>query len=243
MSDTKLQELKNKLKQKEKELKILFTVAQTISGLDLDPILSTIVSIVSRVTKADSCFIYIIDSKKEELILRASKNPHKTALGRITMKIGEGITGWVAREKKPVVINQKASTDSRFKLFPSLAEDRYEAFFSVPILNKHGVVGVINAQYKKKHIHTVGEVELLSAIGQLVGGAVENARLVEESLTLKEALETRKVIDKAKGILMKKLQLSEDEAYRKIQKQSMNMRKSARDIAEAIVVSEVLTHS
>lgn len=240
MQHTSVLQLQQKLKQREKELQILFDIAQTVSSLDLQEVLDKIVKIATRLTRGDSCLVYLFDHTKDELVLRASKNPHKDVYGRIKMKLGEGLTGWVAQERKPVVISEKANRDKRFKLFRSLPEDRYEAFLSVPILNSHGVVGVINIQHKEKHIQSEDEIELLSAIGKLVGGVVENARLVEESLTLREILETRKLVDRAKGILMKRLHVDEEVAYRKMQKQSMNLRKSIREIAQAILVTAEL---
>ena len=76
-----------------------------------------------------------------------------------------------------------------------MPEDKFEAFLSVPIINKRGVAGVINVQHEKQHTHTEAEINLLSAMGKLVGGAVENALLVEETLELKDALELRKLME------------------------------------------------
>jgi len=111
---------------------------------------------------------------------------------------------------------------------------------SVPIMTKRGVVGVINIQHKKPHDHSAMEINLLTAIGKLVGGAVENARLIEETFSLKEALELRKLVEKAKGILMKRKHVSEDEAYRTLQKESMDRRKTLKEIADAIILAEQL---
>jgi signal transduction protein with GAF and PtsI domain len=228
------------LAKKNKELKIIFRLVRDIASLEMGKILKKIVVFVNEITKADSCFIYVLDPKKGELVLRASKNPHKTLLKKIKMKMGEGITGWVAKEQKPVAISKDAYNDIRFKYFKSLPEDRYQAFLSVPIINNKGVVGVINIQHKNIHRASKEEIELLMAIGRIVGGAIENARLVEESLELKDALETRKILEKAKGILMKNLKISEEEVYQKIRTQSMNSGKSIREISEAIILSEKL---
>lgn len=221
-----------------KELSFLYKVAQSVHSLELEELLKEIVKIASKVTKGDSCLIYILDKEKNTLVLRASKNPHKDLLKSVQMKLGEGITGWVAKEKKPVVISKGALKDTRFKFFRSLPEDKFEAFLSVPIINKVGVVGVINVQHKKVHKYTDMEINLLTAIGKLVGGVVENALLIEESMALKEALEMRKVIEKAKGILMKRKNITEAEGYRQIQKESMDRRVSLKEIAEAIILAD-----
>lgn len=230
----------DEVKRLQKEVALLYRVAQTVHSLELTQVLHEIVSIVTEVTNADSVFIYVLDAKTHELILRASKNPHSNLLTKITMKMGEGITGWVAREKRPVAISEGAMKDTRFKYFKSLPEDKFEAFLSVPITSKRGVVGVINVQHKNIHEHGNMEINLLTAVGKLVGGAVENAMLIEETFDLKEALEVRKLVSKAKGILMKRRNLSEDEAYKLLQKESMDRRKSLKEIADAIILGEQL---
>lgn len=227
-----------KIKDLERELKFLYQVTASIHSLEINELLKEIVEITVSVTKGDSCLIYVLDKNKKELALRASKNPHQDLLRKIKMKLGEGITGWVAKENKPVAISSGAANDTRFKFFRSLPEDRFEAFISVPIVDKHGVRGVINVQHKISHKHSPMEINLLSAIGKLVGGALENAILIEESFVLREALELRKSIDKAKGILMKKAQLTEDEAFHKLQKESMDSRKSLKEVCEALILAD-----
>lgn len=220
------------------ELAFLYEVAHSVHSLELSQVLKEIVRIASAVTHGDSVLVYLLDATTQTLTLRASKNPHKDLLTKITLKVGEGITGWVAAEKKPVAISVGARKDPRFKQFRSLPEDTFEAFLSVPILIKPDVVGVINVQHKKEHIHTAMEMNLLAAMGKLVGGVVENARLVEETHMLKEALVVRKLVEKAKGILMKRKGLSEHEAYALLQKESMHAGKSLKDIAEVVLLSE-----
>lgn len=235
--------MNNKLLTKElkRELAFLYTIAKSVHSLEINELLNEIVKIAGKITKADSCLIYILDKNKKELTLRASKNPHPLSLlSKITMKMGEGITGWVAKNNKIVIIAKNAMHDPRFKFFKGLPEDKYEAFISLPILNKIGVVGVINIQHKNPHHFSDMEINLLTAIGKLVGGAVENALLIEETLALKEALEIRKIIEKAKGILMKKKKLNEEEAFKTLRNESMNNRKTLKEIAEAIITADNL---
>lgn len=225
----------------QKELAFLYRVAKTVHSLELEEVLKEIVRVADEATQGDSVLIYVLDPDKKQLILRASKNPHAELLTKITMRVGEGITGWVASEKQPVAISQGAADDPRFKFFRSLPEDRFEAFLSVPIVGRRGVVGVINVQHRKPHQHTQMEINLLTAVGKLVGGAVENAKLLEETLALKDALELRKLVEKAKGILMKRRAVTEDEAYKILQKESMDTRKSLKEVAEAIILMNKLT--
>lgn len=227
---------KNELQEKQVQIDILRQISETISySLDLEEILSSIIDVVSRYIRSDSCFIYLVD--RNNIVLKASQNPHKAALGKIAMKIGEGLTGWAVQHKKEIVINAKAYEDKRFKFFNMLPEDRFEAFVSLPVIFKDKIVGVINVQHTKKMAYEKDRIAFLKIIAKQVGGAIENARLICETDFLKEALETRKVVEKAKGILMEQLRISEDEAYKIIHKKSMDRRKSIKEIAEAIILS------
>jgi signal transduction protein with GAF and PtsI domain len=164
------------------ELRILHQISSTISStLDLDEVLHQIIGLVIQVTRGDSCFLYLLDETEDFLILRASKNPHPRLIGRISVKVGEGITGWVAQESQQVAIARHASKDSRFKFFNNLPEDKFEAFLSVPIIASGRVVGVINVQHRRAHRHSEDEKTLLSIIGLQVGSAIRNARLFVET--------------------------------------------------------------
>lgn len=220
------------------QLKLLERITETISyNLDLDEVLAQVVDLVSETMKADSCLIYL--SQDDHLILKASKIPHPKMINKVAMRYGEGITGWVAQHRKLVALSEKAYEDSRFKFVPHLDvdENKWEAFISVPITFKGEVVGVINVQHRKKRQHPETDLSLLTTIATQVGGAIYNAKLLSETRTLKEALETRKVIEKAKGVLMKQQQLTEDAAYNLIRKKSMDTKKTMKEVAEAILLA------
>ncbi|MCW5876877.1 MAG: ANTAR domain-containing protein [Anaerolineales bacterium] len=85
------------------------------------------------------------------------------------------------------------------------------------------------------------EIKLLAAVGKLAGGAVENALLLEETLALKEALALRKLVERAKGVLMRRRGLSEPEAFKLLQKESMDTRKSIKEVAEAVLLMDKLS--
>ncbi len=228
---------RKELKEKQSQVEILRQISETISyNWNLEQIFNSIIDIVGRYASSDSCFIYLIDGDK--IILKASQNPHKAALGKIVMKIGEGLTGWAVQHKKEVVINSKAYEDKRFKFFNTLPEDKFEAFVSIPIVFKEKIVGVINVQHTKKKEYQADKIAFLKIIAKQVGGAIENARLACETDFLKDALEARKIIEKAKGILMSKLSISEEEAYKIIHRKSMDKRKTIKEVSEAIILSK-----
>src|SRR5438128_12298736 len=134
-NDNSIESIQKTLNLAGQELRILHQISQSISStLDLDQVLRQIVELVIDVTHGDACLLYLLDEAGDNLVLRASKNPHPRLIGKIAMKVGEGITGWVAREVQPVAIARHASRDSRFKLFHTLPEDKYDAYLSVPIV-------------------------------------------------------------------------------------------------------------
>jgi signal transduction protein with GAF and PtsI domain len=164
----------------QEELAVLRKIVHlTHSELNLSVTLKEIVKIVSSITKADSVFIYLFDDKQKHLMLMASKTPHKKELGRVLLQVGEGITGWVARENKLVAITRNAYQDKRFKNFDVLPEDRYEAFLSMPMVVRQNVIGVINVQHKNSHEYAQTTKNLIELIAKQVGGALMNARMYD----------------------------------------------------------------
>jgi len=226
--------------------------APAISGVDFlheigsrmaasDPlhtVLNRIVDFACSLIQCDSCFVYLLEA--DQLVLRASKNPHSDVVDHLGIWLGQGITGWVGWHREPVAIPEKALKDPRFKLFKNLPEDTFEAFLSVPILCRGKLIGVINLQHRKPYYHTEQEVRLLTAAGYLVGAELERARLESENLELSDRLESRKHIEKAKGVLQRDFGLDEDTAYKAMQRESRQRRKSMREIAEAILLNDDL---
>ena len=218
-----------------------FDVLQEISThlASTDPLhvtLSRIVTFVSAVIPCDSCFLYTLEEDK--LILRASRNPHSAEVDHLKLQVGEGVTGWVAEHREPVAISERASDDPRFSAFVNLPEDRFEAMLCVPVICANRVVGVLNLQHREKYKHSDLERRLLATVGLLVGAEIERARLETENSELTNRLETRKAVDKAKGILQRDLGMSEEEAYRSMQRESRQRRKSMREVAEAILLAD-----
>jgi two-component system, response regulator PdtaR len=214
------------------------------SGLILDEMLKALIRLTADVTACDACLVYLVEPEGE-IVLRASQLPHTREIGSIRMKLGEGVTGWVAEHKSVVALSAKASGDKRFKNFPALVEDTFEAFLSVPLVTGGNVIGVINIHHRKPHAHTPEQVALLSFMGEQMGGAIarsrvfeENIRLQEETLEMKRQLEARKLVERAKGIMQSKYNLTEEEAYLRLRGESRRLRRPMRDLAEAIILAE-----
>jgi len=151
-----------------------------IGDLSLAESFQGIVDLVVEFMECDSCLLYLLES--DQLVLCASHNPRRDAIGKVRLKLGEGLTGWVARERRLLSISREAYTDPRFKLFTDLPEDTFEAFLSAPVIVRNRVAGVINVQHRQPHFHSGGEMELLTTVGEQVGclaalTLVEPARL------------------------------------------------------------------
>src|ERR1700722_2376958 len=228
---------------------LLHRISSIVSSeLSLDEMLGEIVGLTVQVTDCDACLVYLIEREANEIVLRASQVPHQGDLGNIRLKIGEGVTGWVVEHRSVVALSQNAAADSRFKRFQALVEDTYEAFLSVPLLSGGEVIGVINVHHREPHAHTADEISLLTFVGEQMGGAImksylaeENARLIEETAEMRRQLETRKLVERAKGILQQRHTLTEEEAYLRLRNESRRLRRPMRELAEAIILSEDLS--
>lgn len=218
------------------------------SDLSLDEMLGEVVGLTVQVTDCDACLVYLIERETNEIVLRASQVPHQTDLGNIRLKVGEGVTGWVVEHHSVVALASNASADPRFKRFQALVEDTYEAFLSVPLVTGGEVIGVINVHHREPHEHTPDEIALLTFVGEQMGGAItksylaeENVRLQEETAEMRRQLETRKIVERAKGILQHRHSLTEEEAYLRLRNESRRLRRPMRELAEAIILSEDLS--
>ncbi len=232
------------------QMDFLHEISSRFAAADpLHLVLDRIVAFIASIIPCDSCFLYVLETGKEagreveKLVLRASKVPHADLVDHVNLEIGQGVIGWVARHRQPVALASRASEDPRFKAFRNIPEDVFEAMLCTPILCAGRVIGVINLQHRLSYHHTHEEVRLLSTLGFLIGAEIERARLETENAQLQTRLETRKVVDRAKNILQRDLALTEEEAYQRMQRESRQRRKSMREIADAILLSDDLRQS
>ncbi len=178
---SRFKELESQLEHTEQQLRLLQKISRfMVSDLSLAESFQGVVDLVVEFMECDSCLLYLLDG--EELVLCASHHPRPETIGKVRLKLGEGLTGWVARERRLLSISREAFTDPRFKLFTDLPEDTFEAFLSAPVIVRNRVAGVINVQHRQPHFHTGGEMELLTTVGEQVGclaalALVDTARL------------------------------------------------------------------
>jgi uroporphyrinogen-III synthase len=217
------------------------------SGLTLDQMLAELIAITVEVTRCDACLVYLRHSTTGEIVLRASQLPHAAEIGNVRMKVGEGVTGWVAEHKAVVALSKNACNDPRFKSFGSLIEDTYEAFLSVPLVTGGEVIGIINVHHKEPHAHAPEEIALLLFVGEQMGSAIamsrlmeENARLQEQAVEMRRELEQRKLVERAKGVLQQMYNLTEQEAYQRLRNESRRLRRPIHELAETVLLVDGL---
>lgn len=175
---------------KKNSLEIILKVLEILNNSrNLSQMLNMICVSACQLTNADNCFIYLYDKENDELVLMGSSSIGHHAVGRIKLQMGEGLAGFVGKERKIISISKKAYKDKRFKVFKNLKEDTYEAIISVPIIFKDNLVGVMNVQHKNEHKYTRTEKTVLKMLSELVSGALERDWLYEQYKKKAEILE------------------------------------------------------
>jgi signal transduction protein with GAF and PtsI domain len=219
------------------EVGVLHDIASRITAAEsLHDVLERVLDSVSWIANFDSSFVYVLEAN--ELVLKASRNSHSEALDRVRLPLGDGIAGWLAGYQRPVAVERHAFDDPRFQTFHRSPDDRFEAFLSVPILSRGKVLGLINVQQRMPYTFSQREIRLIATAGFLAGAGIGMARLEYLNSQLSEQLNTRKAVERAKGILQRDLRVSEEKAYLTLQSQSRQRRKPMREVAEAIVLSD-----
>ena len=161
------------------EARLLARIVETISaGLDLEEILRGIAALITETTQTDVCFVYLLDEAGERLVLRGATPPFHQLAGQAELKLGEGISGWVAAHGRPAVITDDKFADQRYKHLPALGREDFTSLASVPIHTKpNRLVGVLNVHTRERREFTDADVQLLGWMAGLMAGGIENARL------------------------------------------------------------------
>jgi signal transduction protein with GAF and PtsI domain len=215
----------------------LLKISEAItSDLYLDDILKLIVTITAEVMGSKICSIMLLDPEKRELTIRATQSISKEYINKNPLKVGEGIAGKVAKENKPFAV-ENILENEHYKYKDIAVRESLVSMLVVPLHVRGRVIGVLNIYTSRPHKFSDYEISILTTVADQAAIVIENYRLVVESQVIKEELETRKVVEKAKGLLMRDLNISELEAFKKLQKFAMNSRKTMREVAEAVVLS------
>lgn len=221
-----------------KQIELLSKVASLItSGLYLEELLKIIVQVTAEIMNSKICSLMLLDAEKKELVVKARQSISESYNKKPNMKLGQGIAGKVALENKPICVLD-VKEDSRYLNQDIARKEGLCSLASVPLAVRGRVIGVLNVYTHKKHKFTKPELDVLTAVASQAAVAIENAELDLRVRSAEEALTIRKLIERAKEILSQEANIPVSEAFRLIQKQSMDSRKSMREIAEAIILAK-----
>jgi signal transduction protein with GAF and PtsI domain len=205
------------------------------SDLLLQDILGLIVQVTAKIMGSSICSLMLIDEEHGQLVLKATQSIDEAYNKKPSMKLGEGFAGKVALENKP----RQTLDVSKEPLYLNKAIAKkcgLKSLLCVPMRVHGKVLGVINNYTKEAHEFSKPETDTLIAIAAQAGLVISNFKLQHQIAEAKEELKARRSIEKAKWLLVKQRGLSEDEAFKLMQKESMNMRKPLKEIAEAIIL-------
>lgn len=220
----------------EEQIKALSRISKAItSELYLEDILRLIVTVTAQAMEANICSLMLLN-ENNELVIRATQSLSQEYNKKPPLKIGEGIAGKVVKEKKPIVVKD-VSQERKYKYKDIAKKEGLCSLACVPLIVKGKAIGVINSYTPRPHDFTESELNVLTCIANQAVVVIENTELMVKYKVIQEELEARKIIERAKGILMRDEGLTEEEAYLKIRKYAMDRRKTMREVAEAIILA------
>jgi GAF domain-containing protein len=228
--------LYSEIKQKAMQFDSLIKVSQSITSESyLDEILNLIVVVTAEMLNSKICSIMLLDEKGKELSIKATQSLSEEYKKKPNIKVETSLSGEVIRTGKPVTVAD-VRTEAKYSYRELAQKEGFTSMVAVPMIVKDKAIGVINVYTKEPHAFSREEIDVLQMVANQAAVAVENTKLMNEALQAKEALETRKLVERAKGILMKMSNISEDAAYRLIHKKSMDTCRSMKEIAESVIL-------
>lgn len=221
-----------------KQIEAISKVANLItSGMYLEELLRLVVQVTAEIMNSKVSSLMLFDPNKNELVIKATQSISEAYNKKPNIPLGKGISGVVAKENKTACILD-VRKDPRYLNQDVAKKESLCSLACVPLAVKGRVIGVLNCYTSKQHKFSKSELDLLGALANQAALAIENAELDLRASSAEEALTTRKLVERAKEILSQELSIPSSEAYRLIQKQSMDMRKSMHEVAEAIILAK-----
>lgn len=206
------------------------------SDLYFEDVLRLIVTITAQVMGSNICSLMLLDEKKKLLEVKATQSVSEAYNRKPPLRLGEGIAGIAALEQRPIIVRD-VKRDPRYVNKEIAEKEGLASLVSLPLVVRGKTIGVLNLYTSEPRDFTEDEIQLLTTIANQAAIVIENHRLLMESELVRAELEARKKIERAKGILMREYGLSEEEAYRRMQRYSMNKQKSMKEVAEAIILA------
>jgi phosphotransferase system enzyme I (PtsP) len=161
------------------ELDFLRGLRPGTGEFDHRAVLRAVIDKTREATDTQVCSLYLWDEKSKRLVLTATNGLAQEGVGIVSMRLGKGVTGWVADQRKPLAVADTRE-EPRFHWIPGLDQERFVSMLSVPVLADRQLVGVINVQTEQPHVFTDAEISRLEAIAGYVAGIVGDRDLLEE---------------------------------------------------------------
>src|SRR5438874_13527796 len=160
-----------------RELEFLQRLAQAAASTQQP---GELVELIIRETTSamgtDVCSLYLLQPDGRNLLLTATNGLNEKMVGKVTMRVGEGITGWVAETRREMVVPE-VGREPHWKWIPGLDEQRFHSMLSVPIEAGPRLVGVLNVQSVEQRDFSPADVDFLRAIAGQVAGFLERSEL------------------------------------------------------------------
>ena len=210
------------------------------SELYLEDLLKLVVMVTAQAMGVTICSLWLIDEDENPPVIRlkATQAIAPEYIKDRSLNTNEGVVGYVVTHKQPLIIKDVLK-NKRFKEKELARKLGLASMIGVPLkLKDEKVIGVLNCFTSTLYDFSDTEVNLLTAVANQAAVAILNTELMVKTRVIQEELEMRKTVERAKEILMKRRGMKIDEAYRWIQKRSMDSRKSIRSVAEAILLSD-----
>ena len=225
----------------DKYIKALTDISKAItSDKYLEDILKLIVMVTAQVTGVEICSLWLIeeDEKGRRARLKATQAIDPDYVKDRVLNMNEGVVGFIASTNRPLIVADVLK-EPRFKEKEMARKLGLVSMLGIPLhVKEDKVIGVLDCFTVKPHTFSETEVSLITTVANQSAIAIENTQLMVRTKVIEEELEKRKMIDRAKEILMTKKGFSAEQAFRRIQKKSMDTRKSMKEIAEAIIISQ-----
>ena len=225
----------------DKYIKALTDISKAItSDKYLEDILKLIVMVTAQVTGVEICSLWLVeeDEKGKRARLKATQAIDPDYVKDRVLNMNEGVVGFIASTNRPLIVADVLE-EPRFKEKEMAKKLGLVSMLGIPLhVKEDKVIGVLDCFTVKPHTFSETEVSLITTVANQSAIAIENTQLMVRTKVIEEELEKRKMIDRAKEILMTKKGFSAEQAFRRIQKKSMDTRKSMKEIAEAIIISQ-----
>ncbi len=223
-----------------KKLLALSQISEAVtSDLSLDAALDRIVRVTAEALGFRICSLMLYDEEKKELALRATQSVSQAYNAKSNLRLGEGIAGLAAQERRPIAARD-VRKDPRYVNQKIAKQEGLCSLLSVPLLHRGNVVGVLNCYTAEPSEFKPDENAMIMTVAGEAAIAIQNARLAAEKEEMRDRLEERKLVERAKDILVAQRGISGEEAYRILQRESMNRRKPIKEIAQAVILASEL---